>query len=81
MIERAKLALLSRELTKLKDSQIDWLIGIVAQFNLPQNFWLNPKSNLLNQAWLEHFGNILMVHHAMSDTPFSKEKFEFRWRN
>ena len=27
MIERAKLALLSRELTKLKDSQIDWLIS------------------------------------------------------
>ena len=77
MIERAKLDLLSRELTKLKDSQIDWLASIVAQFNLPQNFWFNPQSNLLNQAWLEHFGNILMVHHAMSDAPFSKEKFEF----
>ncbi len=77
MTERAKLSLLSRELTKLKDSQIDWLIGIVAQFKLPQIFWHNSKSNLINQAWLEHFGNILMVHHAMSDAPFSKEKFEF----
>ena len=77
MTEREKLAVLSRELTKLKDSQIEWLINIVAQFNLPQQFWKNVDSNLINAAWLEHFGNILMVHHAMSDAPFSKEKFEF----
>lgn len=77
MIERAKLALLSQELTTLKDSQIDWLINIVEQFNLPQQFWFNSKSNLVSQPWIEHFGNILIVHHAMSEAPFSKEKFEF----
>gem|GEM_PF-6373696 len=44
MTEREKLAVLSRELTKLKDSQIEWLISIVAQFNF-QSSWNLAKEN------------------------------------
>lgn len=68
---------LGEEVRALTDSQIEWITRIVEQFKLPKEFSRNPQSGLVNEAWSNNFGNVLMVHHAMSEAPFSKEKFEF----
>ena len=73
----AALLKLGQEIESLTEPQIEWITRIVEQFKLPKEFSRNPDSNLIDGAWLNNFGNVLMVHHAMSDAPFSKEKFEF----
>ncbi|MBK7271461.1 MAG: hypothetical protein IPI07_18800 [Flavobacteriales bacterium] len=34
------------------------------------------ETNLLSQDWLVTFGDTLMTHHAFSNEPFTKDKFE-----
>ena len=68
---------LSSKLLQLTASQRDWLIRIVDQFSIPRTFTAVPSSDIATPAWVEHFGNALLVHHAMSAEDFKKEKFEF----
>ncbi len=68
---------LSHQVQDLTEAQLEWVVRIVAQFKKPHSFIsLNPHG-IFNQEWVEHFGNILMVHHSMSEAPFTKEKFEY----
>ncbi|NLA96505.1 MAG: restriction endonuclease [Clostridiaceae bacterium] len=68
---------LMNELEGLSRSQILWLKRIVDQFKKPYKFERNVGSDIIDDFFLEHFGTSLLVHHCISDEPFSKDKFEY----
>lgn len=68
---------LSSQVQDLTEAQLEWVFRIVAQFKKKHAFVSFNPSGLFNQEWVEHFGNILLVHHSMSEAPFTKEKFEY----
>lgn len=61
----------------LDASQIELIDRIAGQFSAPHVFNRLPTSDIVSQGWLQHFGNVLMIHHATSAAPFGKEKFEY----
>jgi len=68
---------LSTQVQDLTEAQLEWVVRIVAQFKKKHSFLSFDPTGVYNQAWVEHVGNILMVHHSMSEAPFTKEKFEY----
>ncbi|NYT61865.1 restriction endonuclease [Alcaligenaceae bacterium] len=68
---------LFKAIEQLKESQIELVDRITAQFNAPHLFSRLPDSDIVSEEWMQHFGNVLMIHHATSEAPFGKEKFEF----
>jgi type II restriction enzyme len=76
MTENEILAL-AKALHHLSASQRDLVKRVMAQFALPHTFTRNPKSDWITQAVLEHFGDALRTHHALSRQALSKDRFEF----
>ncbi len=68
---------LSSQVQDLTEAQLEWVVRIVAQFKKQHTFTAANPGGLYGSEWVEHFGNILMVHHSMSEAPFTKEKFEY----
>lgn len=64
-------------LPQLTQSQRQWLGRIGCQFLRPITRNPNPTSDIATSEWVEHFGNLLLAHHAMSDEDLKKERFEF----
>lgn len=68
---------LSSQVQDLTEAQLEWVVRIVEQFKKRHTFTASKPRGLYGSEWVEHFGNILMVHHSMSEAPFTKEKFEY----
>lgn len=68
---------LARLLRLLTPSQKDWVKSAVQQFQLPHRFIRRKDSDWVSDAVLEHFGDALRIHHALSRQPLSKDRFEF----
>jgi len=72
-IEKLKFAL--RELT---DSQIDFIEYVVNQFRTPFiKLERHPDSDLVNNSFLNDFGDVLRIHHCFSRQALSKDRFEY----
>lgn len=76
MTENEILAL-AKALRHLSESQRDLVRRVMAQFALPYNFSRNAKSDLITVSVLNHFGDALRTHHALSRQALSKDRFEF----
>jgi hypothetical protein len=70
-----KLNILISNLKKLPENQLHWVENVIDILNCSHSFILHDK-NLMNEEWFESFGDALMIHHAFSNEPFTKDKFE-----
>ena len=61
---------------KFPENRLHWLEKVAEILNCPHRFVLH-KQNLMNEEWLLSFGDALMIHHAFSNEPFTKDKFEY----
>lgn len=68
---------LVERLPALTDAQLNWVSTVVAQFEKPHTFRVNPDSNLMTQQIMQDFGDALRIHHCFSMEPFTKDKFEY----
>lgn len=58
------------------ENRLHWLEKVTDILNCPHRFVLH-KQKLMNKEWLLSFGDALMIHHAFSNEPFTKDKFEY----
>lgn len=58
------------------ENRLQWLEKVTAILNSPHRFVLH-KQKLMNEEWSLSFGDALMLHHAFSNEPFTKDKFEY----
>lgn len=75
-IRSQQIQLLVQKLHQLTDSQIDWIEGIIGQFLITHSYEI-IDSNLFDVCMLDSFGDALLIHHCLSQEPFSKDKFEY----
>lgn len=61
---------------KFPENRLHWLEKVADILNCPHRFVLK-KQKLMNKEWLLSFGDALMIHHAFSNEPFTKDKFEY----
>jgi len=71
---RAKLA---EQLLNLSGSQMEWVQGVINQFQLPCEYRRNAASDFVTDGVLERLGDALRIHHAFSRQALSKDRFEF----
>lgn len=64
-------------LEKLSDSQLELLERIGAALVLPVNCVRNPSSDIVTGRISGELGDILKMHHVLSEEPFTKDKFEY----
>jgi len=76
-IGKTRIARIVSYLPHLREGQLIWVERIVLQFRQPKKFFVNPDSSLLNDCFLEDFGDALRLHHCFSDDAFAKDKFEY----
>jgi len=76
-ITQARIARIISYLPALREGQLIWVERIVLQFKQLKTFVLNPTSNLLDEYFLEDFGDALRLHHCFSEDAFAKDKFEY----
>lgn len=68
---------LTSELLNLSPSQLEWVQGVLDQFQLKHQYWRNPASDIITDLVLERLGDALRIHHAFSRQALSKDRFEF----
>lgn len=73
-VQRAKLA---GELLELSGSQLEWVQGVIDQFQLPCRYRREAASEFITEEVLERIGDALRIHHAFSKQALSKDRFEF----
>lgn len=64
-------------LAALTQSQLEWVLAVVEQFQRPITFTGNEKSDLVTVGVLELLGGALRIHHAFSRQALSKDRFEY----
>ena len=74
---QARIARIVTYLPHLREGQLLWVERIVLQFRQPKTFIVNPASTLLDECFVEDFGDALRLHHCFSDDAFAKDKFEY----
>ncbi len=57
------------------DARLSWIEKVTDILHCPKRFVLH-RENQMSELWFECFGDTLMIHHAFSNEPFSKDKFE-----
>lgn len=62
-------------LERLPEARLHWVERVTELLHCRHRFVLH-YSGLLNQDWTMTFGDGLMIHHAFSNEPFTKDKFE-----
>lgn len=62
-------------LKSLSEHRLHWVEKVTDILLCPQQFVLKEKK-LMNEDWFFAFGDALMIHHAFSNEPFTKDKFE-----
>jgi hypothetical protein len=73
---QAQLAALSKALTSLSSAQLAVLAGIAEGFGAELQVYADTASDFASKAFAQTFGDLLLVHHALSRESFSKDKFE-----
>ncbi len=59
----------------LPEHRLLWVEKVTDILNCPHTFVLNDES-FMTEDWCLSFGDALMIHHAFSNEPFTKDKFE-----
>lgn len=67
---------LIRIIEEFPENRLHWLESVTEILNCPHRFVLH-KQKLMNHEWSLSFGDALMVHHAFSNEPFTKDKLEY----
>lgn len=60
----------------LSAAQLEVLAGIVKRFGAELQAHADPASDFASEAFAQTFGDLLLIHHALSRESFSKDKFE-----
>lgn len=68
---------LCTSLKDLTDGQVGWIEKVVEQFHKPTNFSSLQSSDIVNDRFLQDFGDALRIHHCFSKEAFTKDKFEY----
>lgn len=68
---------LAEQLLNLNGSQLEWVQGVIEQFQLPCSYRRHPQSDFITDEVLERVGDALRIHHAFSRQALSKDRFEF----
>lgn len=61
---------------RFPENRLHWLEKVTDILNCPHRFVLQ-KQKLMSEEWSLSFGDALMIHHAFSNEPFTKDKFEY----
>jgi hypothetical protein len=59
----------------LPDHRLLWVEKVTDILNCPHTFVLKDET-FMTEDWCLSFGDALMIHHAFSNEPFTKDKFE-----
>lgn len=70
-------AVLAAQLLNLSTSQMEWVQGVINQFQLPCQYHRLQTSDVITPEVLERVGDALRIHHAFSRQALSKDRFEF----
>lgn len=70
-----RLRKLVETLERLPEARLHWVERVTELLQCKHRFVLH-EAGLLNQDWAVAFGDGLMIHHAFSNEPFTKDKFE-----
>lgn len=62
------------------ESRLHWIEKVIDILNCPQRITFH-KQKLMKEDWAISFGDALMIHHAFSNEPFTKDKFEHAFVN
>jgi len=71
-----QLAALREALATLSAPQLEVVAGIVEALGAKLDLYANPDSDFVSEEFLRRFGDVLLIHHALSRESFSKDKFE-----
>jgi hypothetical protein len=66
---------LIRIIEQFPENRLHWLESVTDILSCPHRFVLH-KQKLMSKDWSLSFGDALMIHHAFSHEPFTKDKFE-----
>lgn len=59
----------------IPDARLNWIERVTDILHCPKRFILH-KEEFMPEQWFDCFGDALMIHHAFSNEPFTKDKFE-----
>lgn len=62
---------------ELTSGQVGWIETVVSRFQEPVIFSRLPESDLVDNCFLQDFGDALRIHHSFSKEAFTKDKFEY----
>lgn len=77
MTREEKIAQLITEIPWLSDYRLGLVQNMVWVFSQPWAIKRVSASDIISEAALLDFGDVLRIHHCFSREPFSKDKFEF----
>jgi hypothetical protein len=75
--KHSRITSLVKDLENLTNGQIYLIEKIVNQLKGPHRYNYHLESDLVNEEFLENFGDGLRIHHCFSSEAFSKDKFEY----
>lgn len=61
---------------RFPENRLHWLESVTDILNCPHKFVLQEQI-FMSHEWSLSFGDALMIHHAFSKEPFTKDKFEY----
>lgn len=74
--EESRHSRLIKIIEQFPENRLHWLESVTDILNCPQRFVLH-KQKFMHKDWSLSFGDALMIHHAFSQEPFTKDKFEY----
>jgi len=63
-------------LESFPENRLHWIESVIEILNCKQIFTLRDEKSM-SEDWFRSFGDALMIHHAFSNEPFTKDKFEY----
>src|ERR1043166_8244843 len=72
---KERIKLLMGFIEAIPESRLRWIERVVDILNCPHKF-VTKNEKLMIEKWVLTFGDALMIHHAFSNEPFTKDKFE-----
>ncbi|HZV68423.1 MAG TPA: hypothetical protein VFG10_02735 [Saprospiraceae bacterium] len=67
---------LIRIIEQFSEGRLHWIESVADILNCPKRFILH-KDEFMSYDWFLAFGDALLIHHAFSLEPFTKDKFEY----
>jgi type II restriction enzyme len=77
MTREEKIAQLIAKIPGLSDHRLDLVQNMVGVFSQSWTIMRASDSDIISEAALLDFGDVLRIHHRFSREPFSRDKFEF----